>query len=435
MGINDKIMSDVIDINKTGDKTETTSAEPRRQAAPGFLSRQRRDERRGARLDMGNLEPNIIKPKKKMVWWLLGVAIVVLLILIIPLVFSSAGINITPHTESVEILNMLGKAGTSDSDEELKYIVLTITGDASVEVPASGKKIVERHATGTIMLENKSTSKLRLIPKTRFKSASGLEYRIKEGITLPAGDADKPGLLKVAVYADKPGEEYNTTNTSFVVPGLAGTPEFNNVSAKTIGPITGGFNGETSVISDADLDKAEKSLETTLVERLIKDARNQLPEDSVMFDDGFSVALEFSENNISEGTNPSQANVTMKGSLYVMVLNDRDLSKYIARRELASSPDADVRIKNWQDLTFSMEDYSEIAKGGIANFSISGTTLFSWNIDEKAVKEALAGNKRKDYETIFRRFDGIDRADAWVKPFWKRSFPKDPEKIEVELVY
>src|SRR3989338_11537724 len=177
MGINDKIMSDVIDINKTSDATNN---EQKKQTAPGFLSRQRREERRGARLDMGNLDQNLIsKPRRhKTIWWVLGIVIILVLVILVPLAFSSAGVKITPHTETVTIEEMSASAGNITSNQELKYNILLVDGEASVEVPASGKKIVERQASGNIEILNIGTQAIKLIAKTRFQSTSNLEYRI-----------------------------------------------------------------------------------------------------------------------------------------------------------------------------------------------------------------------------------------------------------------
>jgi len=389
-------------------------------------------------MDSGNFSGNKIdipKPKRsKSLWWVAGVIVILILILLVPLAFSSSTIVITPRSETANILDTLVVASPEGTEAELNYKVMVLEGSASIEVPASGIKTVERKASGQIkVLNNHSESAMRLIKNTRFRAPNGKVYRVQNAISVPGKTSSGPGELTITVYADEAGEEYNLSNAIFTVPGLAGTDQYNNVSAEVLTPITGGFAGEVKVVSDSDLATAETALEKSLTDKLLTDASAQVPEGNIFFKDGYSVALQLDEYADTNTNSDSDASVSMDGQLYVLLFDELDLSAYIAQRELSNSPEANVVIENWDELSFHMDDYEQIVSASDLDFTLTGQAKFVWTIDQNAIKSELAGLKKGDSESIFAKYPGVASAIVNIKPMWKRSFPSSMDKIDIEM--
>ncbi len=55
-----------------------------------------------------------------------------------------------------------------------------------------------------------------------------------------------------------------------------------------------------------------------------------------------------------------------------------------------------------------------------------------WQYDPNALKTALLGKSKSEFQTIVESFaPAIQSAQAKVRPFWEGSFPSDPGKIDV----
>ena len=52
----------------------------------------------------------------------------------------------------------------------------------------------------------------------------------------------------------------------------------------------------------------------------------------------------------------------------------------------------------------------------------------------RSIRSKLAGTPKKNLKENLTQFTSIERAEAILKPFWKRKFPKNPEKIEIKII-
>jgi len=68
------------------------------------------------------------------------------------------------------------------------------------------------------------------------------------------------------------------------------------------------------------------------------------------------------------------------------------------------------------------------------SFSIQGQTTIVWQYSQANLGAALAGLSKRNYQDVFRDFPTIERAETTFSPKWRRSFPKDVEKITIETV-
>jgi hypothetical protein len=64
-------------------------------------------------------------------------------------------------------------------------------------------------------------------------------------------------------------------------------------------------------------------------------------------------------------------------------------------------------------------------------FTLSGNATLIWQVDAKALAQALAGHDQAAFSTIESGFPGVQEAHARIEPFWKTSFPTNPADIKV----
>ncbi|HRA47214.1 MAG TPA: baseplate J/gp47 family protein [Thermomicrobiales bacterium] len=206
-------------------------------------------------------------------------------------------------------------------------VPLVATGKATGTLEsASGK------AAGTIDLRNISGKAVTIPAGTGLQLADGIKYTTTSEVTIPRGDADKPGAATVAISAIAAGAKANRDLGMLTGP-LTGFPGvyFSNIS----GPIAGGNDNVTLIVSQADIDQATTNaiaqLNTLAQTWELPDGRIVIPstivpsgEPSVVIDhnpgdqaDTFGISGQATFNALSVDPNnlPDAIRVTLRNTL------------------------------------------------------------------------------------------------------------------------
>jgi hypothetical protein len=346
--------------------------------------------------------------------------------------FDNATLAYTPKTAALTFENEIYSAAKTGVGE-LLYSVVKLSGDKGRAVAVSGEQEVSRKASGVIVVYNNVSSEpQKLIENTRFESPSGKIYRIREAITIPGKQGETPGTLEVTVYADQPGETYNSEPTDFTVPGLKGTPRYTTIYARSKGSIAGGFVGKEKVVSEGDLIKARSELRAALSEELMVRAQAEVPPDFILFPSLSSVTFE----DLPQSASPEAgtANVNLRGHLYGVMFKRSDLSKELAKNKTAFTSSENVEIVSFDNLKFSFNGTppTELLPLSKINFKVTGTAILAWRTDEVALKSDLMGRRKKEVSSILKNYPTVVSADVSLRPFWKTEFPSEAGKISVK---
>jgi hypothetical protein len=373
------------------------------------------------------------KTNKKAYIWSASIVVLLLIIYFVSNIFHSATVNIVSRTETIpEYSNTINLVPVEDVIEnlELGYRELAFAKTVSEVVPANGEEEVSEKATGTITVYNLyTTAPQRLIRNTRFESEDGLIYRTPESIEVPgyteSGGEKIPGSLNIEIVADQPGEEYNiSTPTEFTIPGFEGTEAFEFFVANNATNIEGGFDGIRKIIADEDLQLAQDNLSDRITDELLKELDNQIPSDVIALysPDSYS----YSPVNQTE-SNDNSATLSMSGEVNVVIVDKTDLAQTIAAREIIDyQPNQEVEISNIDDLQISLN------QGLDTSINIFGDIEMKWNTDRSKLAKELAGKENKDFKSIISNYAGIVSVTTKFFPFWKSTFPENPEKIKIE---
>jgi len=372
-------------------------------------------------------EPYELNDRKRFPYGIAGIVVLIVLASVAAMYwFSGAEVRVTPTSNSAFVSgNFTATAGGGD----LSFEVITVEKTAGLPVPAESTETVNEPAQGTIIVMNKQPEAQPLIKNTRFETPNGLIYRIPDSITVPAGSASDPGELEVTVYADAAGDSYNQGPTTFTVPGLAGSTAFDLVTARSEGPMTGGFSGERAGVSQATRDSQDTQNRATLETALIEAAREALPEGYTLVPGGTFVSYAAAPDVVEGDT----VAVTTRGTMQAVIFPQHDLAKAVAYQVVGSYAGQPISIPNTEGLTLDPTEEGAPIATDTFSFKLSGNTTLIWDVDPMHVAGAVAGKSRGAAETVLQSFPDVDSAMLILRPFWSSSFPDDPTDIEVSV--
>lgn len=380
-----------------------------------------------------------------------GWLIVVILIIALPLAyfvsqsFAAVVVTVKPKqailtlNDTLPAIALPADTGISDPETKVGYETMTIQATDSAAVAATEKETAALRASGEILVSNRYSSRpQKLIANTRFETANGKIYRIKDEIMVPGYELVDgkltPGELAVTVYADKPGAEYNGEVENLLIPGFKGEARYDKITARGLETMAGGFAGERLTVSPSAKEAAEKELRSRLERSLTEEARLALPDGFVTFPE--TRFVKFQSRVKDELVGSGNLKLELDGELTMFIFSRRELSRHLAARRLTDYDGAEVEVANFDELEFSLLN-RDAAFVPTASRKISvnftGEARLIWQFELMALKSALAGVNKSDYQAVFLKFPGIAAAEVTTQPPWLKRFPVDHDKITVRV--
>jgi hypothetical protein len=359
-----------------------------------------------------------------------GVVLVSLFVVVFALtaVFEGATIHVTPRSQNITIANSF-VAKKSGAPGELIYNSITVTGEKTATIPSSGNREVTKKATGVVVLYNNySTAAQRLVAGTRLQAGNQLIYKTDKTITIPGKTAAKPGSVEVVVTAENAGDNYNSDLTDFVAPAYKGGAKYTGIYGRSKTTLAGGYVGVESVINSEDLKKADQNLYGLLRNELIQKAVAQVPADYILYDGA-------SEMTISTTTSPvdnTKATLTGKGTLKGVLLKKDDLTMHLIDKNIEETQ-GEVFAKGIEKLVVqAVTPKTGFTSAEQITFSVKGPLTVIWKYQTEALRQAFAGKLVSKTSEILKSFPNVERVDITIKPFWKKTLPKNKDRITVK---
>ncbi|MEK9184949.1 MAG: baseplate J/gp47 family protein [Patescibacteria group bacterium] len=357
--------------------------------------------------------------KNKIGIWLVALVCIVFLIFSVTLLFSSALIKITPKKDVVVV----------DGNYTANFNSMKIEKEKELTIDANIKKNVSTKASGEIVIYNSSTNSQVLTQNTRFENTEGKIYRIQKTITISAN-----GSTTAMVYADQAGSDYNMSLSDltgdFKIPGFKGSPKYTLFFARLKNDIKGGQNGMILVPDDKTLQDIRVIIDSELKETVLKEAFVQKPDNFVLFDNAYSI--EYESLPISSAVE-GKVKVREKAILYAVLFNKKDIESKISPKLSQNIDKDEVVAENLESLKFTVKNKDVSFKNsGNLLFSLKGQLSMIWQFSEDKLKKDLAGKSSNYITTALTNYPGIKSAEVSIRPFWKRSFPVNENKIIIE---
>lgn len=322
---------------------------------------------------------------------------------------------------------------------ELSYEIMTLEATSESQVKATGQIEVSEQAEGLIEIIKKTPGAERLIKNTRFRTQTGLVYRIKESVVVPGSITDGtgvsiPGTIQAEVFADEPGEKYNIpANETFDVPGFKEggfTDLYSSISARNVQPFTGGFQGPQFKIDEGELQTARQALQIELRNNLLARVQTEKPAEFIAFNDAVAIvynelpAVQYGEDLVT---------IREQAVLQIPLFNIGEFGSFLAKETITTYDGGTVRIDNPDTLSFSYTSpttsITTLANETSLTFKIVGKPQLIWEYDASKLTMDLVGLPKTAINNAITAYPGIVRARVHITPFWKRTFPEDPNEI------
>ncbi len=366
------------------------------------------------------------RPGRFLVWALIIILVCAGAVAGISMVYAGATIDASPRTQDLTASTTI-QAQVSAPVGTLAFTRVSATLSATTTVPATGTKRVSRTAHGTVLISSTYTANQRLIANTRLQAPDGKIYRLASSVDLPAD-----GSVTAQINAESPGEAYNRSGSiTFVLPGFQGDPRFEKFSAKSQGAITGGFVGDEPAVASADLEAARAKLKTDLDQNTQRQLAASIPETSVAIPGTLSMTYGDLVQSASE--DKKTATISQSATAMGAIMNIREFASALASKLVSDYKGEAVDFLDPGSLTVASASISSSAVDQLT-LQVSGNTTLVWQFDPNALKAAMLGKDKAQFQTIVESFaPAIKAATATVRPFWIKNFPTDPEKIEVKI--
>ena len=373
-------------------------------------------------------------------WWGAGgLLLALMLFVVVWSFFSTATVKVVLSQQTTTINDTFTAVRGVTEEGGVSYQIVKLQEKATADVSPTGEDEVVRKASGQIIVYSEHGDNLRFVVNTRFQSPDGKIYRVDKPITIPGAkkDADGelvPGSVEITVYADEPGEEYNMGLADFTVPGLFGSDLYEKFYARSKTEMMDGFDGVLKYASEEDVENASLALREDLREKLLTGISGSISEERILFDD--SIFIDFSTHVSTDVSANGMLTIEETGLLQAFVFDKKELSGAIADNSLSSFNDSPVLVKNLDEMNFVFENKDEfdINVSDSFTFALSGNPHIIWEVDTVALKNDLAGLSENDISSIIKDHSSIRKIETSIKPFWKSSFPDNPEAIVVEEV-
>lgn len=308
---------------------------------------------------------------------------------------------------------------------------LTFSKTAQEEFSSSGHAKVEEKSNGRAKIYNAfSSAPQTLIAGTRFTADAGNVYRIARAITVPGAEiADGkiiPRFVEADLFADKPGEEFNASGElTLRIAGFQGTPKYDAFYAIASSGFSGGFKGETAVVLDMDIARAEETVTKKAYDALEDDVRRGIPP-GFTFADGLKEIEILKLGVPAEKTPGERFSVHADAEARILVFRQEDVMRFLGAVLLKGDASRELAPKGVEmSYRVRMADF----KKKQASLALQGNVKAQRTLNPKELSQALAGKKEGTLLNFLKTRDEFSTFRLSFFPPWLFSAPSDPSKI------
>ncbi|MFZ4500188.1 MAG: hypothetical protein ACOYMZ_01670 [Minisyncoccia bacterium] len=323
----------------------------------------------------------------------------------------------------------------ADADR-LSFQAMVVTTDVTRQIYASALKQSNTRASGKVVLFNENSTKAVTIKSgTTLTGANGKKYTTQSAVTISgyttANKVKKAGTSpQVTVTAVDVGSTYNTDGTSFTVAGYTSK----QIYARSTGSITGGEAGMAHVLTESDKEEAILSLQADLAEKLKRETRAAIPAEYITFPNLQFITIDRDSLTIQGSAIKFPASI--KGTMVSYLIRRDLLESAIAAKVVNDRTYPAVSIPALGDI--DVEPISAIPTDATKvpdtlTISLSGTGTLITNVNTEKVAQSVLGVPRGSFTTALASVAEIEEARYTLYPFWAPFFPRNQERITVEV--
>lgn len=372
-----------------------------------------------------------VPPGRKTALTVLACAAVVVLGTVVFISTGSAKVSITPASTPLDFsINVLASDAVSSVDSTNLAIpgqVFNISKTVSQDFPATGHVDVAQKARGQITLYNKQSSAQPLVATTRLQSSDGHIFHTLASVTVPAN-----GQVNVQVIADKAGQDYNVAAGKFTVPAFqekGDTQKFQQVYGQSTAAMTGGANGQSTVITSDNETTATQTLTSQVISDIQDELKSQAGDLKILNSDQVNVGA----TNAAPLTDPNAQTFTasLQGSIKTVGFKESDLDSLI--QQYVDSKQGRTIVPDKLTISYGSASWDGTKNGLVFSVHVTGPGYAK--IDQNQLIGALLGKNSTEIKQYLGSLSAIASAKVSLSPFWVTSVPKNQNRVKLNLTY
>jgi hypothetical protein len=340
--------------------------------------------------------------------------------------------------EKVQEFPVLGAAGEPIDPSKTP----AVTTPVPAPVPVVNEAVI---AKGTVRIVNKYSKSQTLVKTTRLLTSDNKLYRIDAQVVIPPG-----GEVSVGAYADKPGSQFVLTGPQkFTIPGLfvdvqqyiyaesdapfravpqdsASIPEPVNPTPTPTTPKAG------KPVTQADLDRAEKTLTDTVVNQAMKALAAEVGS-TTNLEVVYVVKVVDRKFMVRPGDIAENFLASVKLDVTAVYYGKEDMQTLV-RSRLRERVPAGREFLPFDSgaVTYSLES-SDLTQE-IASIRVSADAAYRLSPASPLLqKSVIAGKSKSEAESLLRAVEGVESVEVKIQPGWIDSVPSLKDRIDLKV--
>lgn len=388
------------------------------------------------KLEETKVEENLSQPENKRslklyrrIAYFFVTLTIILVLVVMYFTFAKAEIVLIPNQERISnnmIFDIFDKDNNLHSGtNSIKGIVREIAINKEKEYESSGEEIIGKEAAGKVTITNAYVKNQPLVATTRFLTADGKLFRLRNTVNVPAG-----GSVEAELYADEPNPDMAVSPTKFTIPGLwAGLQDKIYAESK-----------ESITYSK----KVKKHITADDIENSIRDLKQQmLTEAKVTVNEEYKeygqVLYKIDESSISNevlaetGEGKDSFIATMEASVVVVAFNDEQAAN-LAKQKFISSLSSGKEMLSFDqsNIVYALNNYDSDKGAATVNATFEGKV--SLNDDYDVVElDKIVGLSEDQLNVYLGGLQEIAGFEVEFKPSFIKRVPKLKDKIEIRI--
>ncbi len=343
-------------------------------------------------------------------------------------------IFITPQLvkETKQVTIATGRDGFDVDNGLFPGVKIETEQESSGQVEVSGEKMVGEKAVGTVNVFNRTTEKKDFPSGTIIKDSSGLEFSLRDSVSVASKTADlesgvdRLGEAEVGVMAGDIGSDYNLSQgVIFTVKGFSQ----DDFVVKAKDDFSGGTNRKIKAVSADDLAR----LKQLLINQASAEGKDSLEKQrpsrlKIISRDLVVKVVDFSPQR-REGEEAETLKGSIKMKLSALAIDEESFKNFAS---LIVNKGAQDNLKlNSDTIKYNLKPTSESTEKIEGEVALEGKLYPT--VDKFALTKALAGTKRANANQVLRQYPRVYRfeIDSLLR-FWP-WFPKNPGKIILKI--
>ncbi len=375
--------------------------------------------------------PNFGGLNKKIFWIVTGVVALVLLVLAY-IFLPTAKVTLVAKAQKTPVnLKFTLDAGTKRSDFSSGDVAadsISTTKELSGQFNASGKKDVGTKATGSVTIKNAASSNTINLPAGTTVVSDGKAFITNQAVSVPgasvSGGQIVPGTANVAITATQSGDSYNFGSTAFLVSGYSGLTGSGSTS--------GGVSKTVTVVTQADIDKAQKALIEEATNNAKTELQNKAGDNEYVFEQTLTTESTSVSSSVPVDSEGSIVTLTAQVKFSELAAKNSDLDELFRTQIQNKVPGGnDIYQSGAGDANYTLVKSYGADK---ADMSASSNAFYGQSINKDQVAKSVAGKSKKDVADVIKpTYPQVTGVLVETNPWLDPNLPFFANRIKVEI--